>query len=368
LGEDGVTMEKNSKIYIAGHLGLVGSALHRKLLEKGYKNIIGRSIDELNLMDQHDTLKFFETEKPEYVFLAAAKVGGIVANNTYRAQFIFENLQIQNNIIHCAYLTGVKKLLFLGSSCIYPKNAPQPLKEDYLLTSELEYTNEPYAIAKIAGIKLAESYNIQYGTNFISVMPTNLFGPNDNYDLEKSHVLPAMLRKMHLANALENRNWEIIRKDFNKKPVENVNGKSSETELLKVMAKYGVAIEGSEIKLELWGTGKPRREFLHSDDMADACVFIMENIDFKDILKNQSSGEIKNTHINIGIGKDLTIQELAEIVKKITGFKGSILWDKNKPDGTMQKLLDVSKLNALGWKHKIHLEDGIKSVYQMYIS
>jgi Nucleoside-diphosphate-sugar epimerases len=366
-------MEKNSKIYVAGHLGLVGSALQRKLQEKGYKNIIGRSIDELNLMDYHDTLKYFETEKPEYVFLAAAKVGGIIANNTYRAQFIYENLQIQNNIIHSAYMTGVKKLLFLGSSCIYPKNAPQPLKEDYLLTSGLEYTNEPYAIAKIAGIKMAESYNIQYGTNFISVMPTNLFGPNDNYDLEKSHVLPAMIRKMHLANALDKNNWDVIRKDLNKKPVENVNGNSSENDLLKILAKYGIKKDNGEVKLTLWGTGNPKREFLHSDDMADACVFIMENVDFKDILKNQSKGdqpanEIKNTHINIGIGKDLTIRELAEIIKQITGFKGSILWDKNKPDGTMQKLLDVSKLKALGWGNKICLEDGIRSVYQMYIA
>jgi GDP-L-fucose synthase len=366
-------MEKNSKIYIAGHLGLVGSALHRKLQEKGYKNIIGRSIDELNLMDYHDTLKYFETEKPEYVFLAAAKVGGIIANNTYRAQFIYENLQIQNNIIHSAYMTGVKKLLFLGSSCIYPKNAPQPLKEDYLLTSDLEYTNEPYAIAKIAGIKMAESYNIQYGTNFISVMPTNLFGPNDNYDLEKSHVLPAMIRKMHLANALDKKDWDAIRKDFNKKPVENVNGNSTENDLLKILEKYGIKEKEGEVNLTLWGTGNPKREFLHSNDMADASVFIMENVDFKDLLINQSkrdqpANEIKNTHINIGTGKDLTIRELAEIIKQITGFKGSIFWDKNKPDGTMQKLLDVSKLSALGWKNKISLEEGIKSVYNMYVA
>jgi GDP-L-fucose synthase len=323
-------------------------------------------------MDSHDTLKYFETEKPEYVFIAAAKVGGIIANNTYRAQFIYENLQIQNNIIHSSFLTGVKKLLFLGSSCIYPKNAPQPLKEDYLLTSGLEYTNEPYSIAKIAGIKMVESYNIQYGTNFISVMPTNLFGPNDNYDLEKSHVLPAIIRKMHLAAALENKNWDIIRKDFNKKPAENTNGNSSEEELLKIMGKYGITIENGHVNLELWGTGNPRREFLHSDDMADASVFLMENVDFRDILntqsgKNQNPNEIKNTHINIGTGKDLTIRELSEIIKQITGFKGSILWDKNKPDGTSQKLLDVSKLNALGWKNKISLEQGIKSVYQMYI-
>jgi GDP-L-fucose synthase len=282
-------MEKNSKIYVAGHLGLVGSALMRQLNEKGYHNIIGRSIDELDLMDQRDTRNFFSTVKPEYVFLAAAKVGGIVANNTYRAQFIYENLQIQNNIIHNAYLSGVKKLLFLGSSCIYPRNAPQPLKEEYLLTSELEYTNEPYAIAKIAGIKMIESYNIQYATNYISVMPTNLYGQNDNYDLEKSHVLPAMIRKMHLAKSLECNNWDAIRKDFSKKPLEGFNGSSSEADILKLMGKYGIKKTGNETEIELWGTGTPRREFLNSNDMAGACVYLMENIDFKDIIKNQIS-------------------------------------------------------------------------------
>jgi GDP-L-fucose synthase len=358
-------VEKNSKIYIAGHLGLVGSALYRKLVEKGYSDIIGRSIDELDLMNQVDTLAYFKSEKPEYVFLAAAKVGGIVANNTYRAQFIFENLQIQNNIIHSAYLTGVKKLLFLGSSCIYPKNAPQPMNEDYLLTSELEYTNEPYAIAKIAGIKMIESYNIQYGTNFISVMPTNLYGPNDNYDLEKSHVMPAMIRKMHLAHALETNNWETIKKDLNKKPVENINGNSSEKEILQILAKYGITKTNGKARVELWGTGTPRREFLHSDDMADACVYLMENVDFKDVIKSETK-EIINTHINIGIGADLTIRELAEKVKFATGFKGTIEWNSNKPDGTTQKLLDVSKLNSFGWKHKISLDDGIKSVYSSF--
>jgi GDP-L-fucose synthase len=365
-------MEKNSKIYVAGHLGLVGSALVRKLKEKGYTNIIGRSIDELDLMNQDATLNFFKKEKPEYVILAAAKVGGIIANNTYRAQFIYENLQIQNNIIHSAYLNGVKKLLFLGSSCIYPKEAPQPLKENYLLTSELEYTNEPYAIAKIAGIKICESYNLQYGTNYISVMPTNLYGLNDNYDLEKSHVLPAFIRKMHLAKALKNNDWDAIRKDFNKKPLENINGTASEKALTDLMAKYGIVKEKDEVTLSLWGTGTPKREFLFSDDMADACVFLMENVDFKDIVehqkKNENLTEIKNTHINIGIGEDLTIGELAETVKKIIGFNGIIKWDSSKPDGTRQKLLDVSKLKALGWKHKISLETGIKIVYQQYVS
>ena len=356
-------MEKNSKIYVAGHLGLVGSALVRKLTEKGYKNIIGKSINELNLLDQHDTLNFFQTEKPEYVLLAAAKVGGIVANNTYRAQFIYENLQIQNNIIHASYLSGVKKLLFLGSSCIYPANAPQPLKEDYLLTSELEYTNEPYAIAKIAGIKMMESYNIQYGTNYISVMPTNLYGPNDNYDLEKSHVLPALIRKMHLAKSLESNNWDAIRKDFNKKPLEGIDGSSSEVDLIKLMTKYGITKSGSQVEVALWGTGTPRREFLNSNDMADACVFLLENVDFKDV---SAKKPVINTHINIGTGRDLTIRELAELVKKIVGFAGKLTWDSSKPDGTMQKLLDVSKLNSLGWKETIGLEEGITSVYAQY--
>jgi GDP-L-fucose synthase len=356
-------MEKNSKIYVAGHLGLVGSALVRNLKEKGYTNIIGKSISELDLMNQAETLMFFQTEKPDYVFLAAAKVGGIMANNTYRGQFIYENLQIQNNIIHGSYLSGVKKLLFLGSSCIYPKNASQPLKEDYLLTSELEYTNEPYAIAKIAGIKLIESYNLQYGTNYISVMPTNLYGPNDNYDLEKSHVLPALIRKMHLAKLLKEKNWDAIRKDFNKKPLENFNGSSSENDLLQLMAKYGITFQGSDVSVSLWGTGTPRREFLNSNDMADACVFLMENIDFNDVSKSKP---VINTHINIGTGRDLTIAELAALVKKVVGFTGQISWDNTKPDGTMQKLLDVSKLHNLGWKEKISMESGITSVYNQY--
>ncbi len=357
-------MDKNSKIYVAGHLGLVGSALVRKLKEKGYNNIIGKSLNELDLLNQSDTLKFFQIEKPEYVLLAAAKVGGIVANNTYRGQFIYENLQIQNNIIHSSYLTGVKKLLFLGSSCIYPANAPQPLKEDYLLTSELEYTNEPYAIAKIAGIKIIESYNIQYGTNYISVMPTNLYGPNDNYDLEKSHVLPALIRKMHLAKCLESNNWESIRKDFSKKPLEGFDGQSSQNDLLNLMAKYGITVkQNNEVSIALWGTGTPRREFLNSNDMADACVFLMENIDFKDVSQKKP---IINTHINIGTGRDLTIKELAELVKTIVGFSGKLTWDTSKPDGTKQKLLDVSKLNSLGWKEKISLDEGIADVYKQY--
>lgn len=368
-------MQKTSKIYIAGHLGLVGSALTRNLTKKGYTNIIGRSINELNLMDYNAVGKFFEQEKPEYVLLAAAKVGGIVANNTYRAQFIWENLQIQNNIIHHAYLNGVKKLLFLGSSCIYPKACPQPILEEYLLTDVLEYTNEPYAIAKIAGIKVSESYNLQYGTNFISVMPTNLFGPNDNYDLEKSHVLPALIRKMHLGKCLMNNKWESIRKDFDLLPVEGVNGKASEKEITEKLLKYGISNTNGKVSVTLWGTGSPMREFLHSDDMADACVYIMENIDFKDLIEirkktisTEEAKEIKNTHINIGTGRDLTIKELAMMVKKITGFEGEIIWDSTKPDGTARKLLNVDKLHALGWKETIELEQGIKMVYADYCS
>ncbi len=361
-------MEKNAKIYVAGHRGLVGSAIVRKLNEKGYRNIIGKTHQELDLTNQAQTLKFFETEKPEYVFLAAAKVGGIMANNTYRAQFIYENLQIQNNIIHAAYLTGVKKLLFLGSSCIYPKNAPQPLKEEYLLTSELEYTNEPYAVAKIAGIKMVESYNLQYGTNFLSVMPTNLYGPNDNYDLEKSHVLPALIRKMHLAKALINNNWEAIRTDLNKRPIEGINDTNSEQQILEILQKYGIIKKNNDIVLKLWGSGKPRREFLHSDDMADACVFIMEHIQFSDLVASINSSEIRNTHINIGTGMDLTISELAYLIKSIVGFSGEIEWDTSKPDGTFQKLLDVSKLTRLGWTAKIPLKSGIEAVYKNYLN
>lgn len=315
-------MKKDSKIYIAGHRGLVGSSIYRCLEKAGYTNIIKKTSKELDLRNQKDTQDFFKKEKPEYVFLAAAKVGGILANNTYRADFIYDNIQIQNNIIHSSYLSKIKKLLFLGSSCIYPKECPQPMKEDYLLTSELEYTNEPYAIAKIAGIKMCESYNLQYKTNFISVMPTNLYGPNDNFDLKNSHVLPALIRKFHEAK--------------------------------KKNSKY----------VEVWGTGKPRREFLYSDDLADACVFLMEKINFNDLIKDKK--EIRNTHINIGTGTDISIKELALLIKKITGFKGEIKWNKSKPDGTMQKLLDVTKLKKLGWSYQTELPNGIEKVYDEY--
>ncbi|WP_047549282.1 GDP-L-fucose synthase family protein [Psychroserpens sp. Hel_I_66] len=345
-------MEKHSKIYIAGHRGLVGSALLENLQSKGYQNIVTRTHKELDLTNQKEVALFFSSEKPDYVFLAAAKVGGIVANNVYRADFIYANLMIQNNVIHQSYINNVKKLLFLGSTCIYPKNAPQPMKEEYLLTDTLEYTNEPYAIAKIAGIKMCESYNLQYNTNFISVMPTNLYGPNDNFDLEKSHVLPALIRKIHLAKLLnENRRDEVM-------------SDLGITEFEKAKAylySYGV----TENSVEIWGSGKPKREFLWSKDMADACVFIMENRDFSDTFSEEQK-EIRNTHINIGTGQDISIKKLADTIKNIIGFKGDLVYDTNKPDGTLRKLTDVSKLNGLGWKHKIELESGIKLVYDWY--
>ena len=355
-------MNLDSKIYIAGHRGLVGSAIWKQLKSKGYTNLIGKTSSELNLMDAVATQKFFEEEKPEYVFLAAAHVGGIMANNTYRADFIYNNLQIQQNVIYNAYQFGVKKLLFLGSTCIYPKEATQPINEDELLTNVLEYTNEPYAIAKIAGIKLCESFNIQYGTNFISVMPTNLYGPNDNFDLEKSHVLPAMIRKIFLSKCLMDNNIESLKKDFNKRPVEGINGEHSLEEIKAILSKYGVY----EDRVELWGTGKPMREFLWSEDMADACIYVMQNIDFKDLIKDKK--EIRNTHINIGTGKDISIKELADLIAKTLGYEGKILFDSSKPDGTIKKLTDVSKLNSLGWKHQIEIEEGVRKMWEWYCS
>lgn len=360
-------MEKSSKIYVAGHRGLVGSAIVRNLESKGYTNIIGRTHAELDLTDSRAVDTFFETERPEYVFLAAAKVGGIMANNTYRADFILVNLQIQNNVISAAHRYGVKKLMFLGSSCIYPKMAKQPLVEECLLTDELEYTNEPYALAKIAGIRLCESMNLQYGTDFISVMPTNLYGYNDNYDLEKSHVLPAMIRKMHLCHALEEGRWDDIRADFRKRPVEGVGGDASEEEIMCILNKYGVAIEGDKVILNLWGSGTPLREFLHSDDMADACVFLMEKVSFKDIVGDREMIEVRNSHINIGSGTELTIAELANVVKEVVGFNGDLRWDSTKPDGTPRKLMDVSRLAKLGWTYRIQLRDGIDAVYGNYV-
>lgn len=372
-------MDKNAKIYIAGHTGLVGSAIWKNLQTKGYNNLIGKTIGELNLMNPAAVEDFFNAERPDFVFLAAAKVGGIVANNTYRGQFIYENLMIQNNIIHNSYKYGVKKLLFLGSTCIYPGNAPQPMPEDCLLTSPLEYTNEPYAIAKIAGIKMCESYNIQYGTNFISVMPTNLYGPNDNYDLEKSHVLPALIRKIYLGKCLEENNWESIRKDFKRRPVEGVGGDADKTQILSVLSKYGInsqknnsnenainELAGASISVEIWGSGSPLREFLWSEELADACVFIVENVDFRD-LADFSQKEIRNTHINIGTGKEISIKDLAFLIKEKIGFKGNLLFNTSKPDGTMRKLTDVSKLHALGWHHKIEIQEGIEKMYNWYL-
>jgi len=381
-------MNKNSKIYVAGHRGLVGSAIWKNLEIKGYTNLIGRSHSELDLLDQKSTEAFFAGERPEYVFLAAAKVGGIIANNTYRGEFIFENLAIQNNVIHNAWKYGVKKLLFLGSTCIYPKNAPQPMKEEYLLTSPLEYTNEPYAVAKIAGIKLCESYNIQYGTNFISVMPTNLYGPNDNFDLEKSHVIPALLRKIFLGKCLEEKNWSAVREDLNKRPIEGINGDHLQSEILNILTKYGIfypetnlsEVRDQSTAIEIWGTGKPLREFLWSGEMADACVYLMEKVDFKDIIRTQNvySGnneksisipaEIRNTHINICTGKDISIKELAELICKTVGFTGNIVFNDSKPDGTMRKLTDVTRLHQLGWHHKTEIDEGLKKLYHWYLN
>lgn len=364
-------MNKNSKIYIAGHNGLVGSAIVKNLELKGYTNLIYRTREELELEDQQAVKNFFEMEKPEYVFFAAAKVGGIVANNTYRAEFIYSNLVIQNNLIDISYKSNVKKLLFLGSTCIYPKECPQPMKEEYLLTSELEYTNEPYAIAKIAGIKMCESYNIQYGTNFISVMPTNLYGPNDNFDLEKSHVLPALMRKIHLGKAVENNDWKVVENDLNKLPIEGINGFSSKEEILTILSKYGIKVMNpgsneSHVSIEIWGSGTPMREFLWSEDMADACVFVMENVNFQDVCVVNSRNEIKNTHINIGSGKDISIFNLANLMKEIIGFNGTLYFNTDKPDGTMKKLTNVDKLHSLGWSHKIELKEGIEALYVWY--
>jgi len=359
-------MDKKSKIYVAGHNGLVGSAITRYLQAKGYKNLLLLDRKHLDLIDQDQVSKFFEKEKPEYVFLAAAKVGGIMANNTYRADFIYENIQIQNNIIHSAYKSGVKKLLFLGSSCIYPKECPQPMKEEYLLTSPLEYTNEPYAIAKIAGMKMCEAYNLQYGTDFISVMPTNLYGPNDNYNLHNSHVLPALIRKMHLGKLLMDDDIEAIRIDVEHRPMHGVSGAQDAKQLVKSLEDFGIYRDGEDVEIKLWGSGKPKREFLHSDDLASAVFHVMKKVSFKDIVEDRGLQEIRNTHLNIGSGVDLSIYELAEIVKKVVGFKGKISWDAEKPDGTYQKLMDVSRLRKLGWKASIELEEGIRKVYYSY--
>jgi GDP-L-fucose synthase len=360
-------IEKDAKIYIAGHRGLVGSAILRSLKNKGYTNFVLRTHFELDLTDQVAVAEFFANEKPEYVFLAAAKVGGIAANNTYRGQFIYENLMIQNNVIHQSYVNKVKKLVFLGSSCIYPKEASQPMNEDALLTGVLEYTNEPYAVAKIAGLKMCESYNLQYGTNFIAVMPTNLYGPNDNFNLETSHVLPAILRKIHLGKCLENNAWNIIEKDLDIRPIEGVSGKSSRDRISEIFAKYGIKKDGDAVQVELWGSGKPMREFLWSREMGDATVFVMESVNFSDLAGVIQGKEIRNTHINIGTGVEISIKDVAGLVKKVVEFSGNLWFNAEKPDGTMRKLSDVSKLNSLGWKHKVDIEEGLKMMYDWYV-
>ena len=383
-------LDKDSKIYVAGHKGLVGSAIWNNLKKRGYNNLVGRTHKELDLTDQYQVKTYFDEEKPDAVVLAAAFVGGIMANSLYRADFMMMNMKIQCNVISEAYAHRVKKLLFLGSTCIYPKNAPQPMKEDCLLTSELEYTNEEYALAKISGLKMCESYNLQYGTNYIAVMPTNLYGPNDNFHLENSHVMPAMMRKIYLAKLIHDDDWKAITVDMNKRPVEGVTGASSHDEILKVLAKYGI----ENNKVTLWGTGSPLREFLWSEDMADASVHVLLNVDFSDIIgiekyssvhygasvdgavdRNHSAGrggaipslgEIRNCHINVGTGKELTIRELSELVVKSVGFQGEVFFDASKPDGTMRKLIDVSKLHSLGWTHKVEIEDGVQKLFEWY--
>ncbi|TLD96022.1 GDP-L-fucose synthase [Helicobacter jaachi] len=344
-------MHKDSKIFIAGHRGLVGSSILALLQKQGYTQLLTKTRDELNLLSFAATEDFFSAHRPEYVFLSAAKVGGIAANNTYRADFIYENLAIQNHIIFNAYKYGVKKLLFLGSSCIYPKHAPQPIREDSLLTSELEYTNEPYAIAKIAGIKMCESFGLQYGCDFVSVMPTNLYGNNDNFNLETSHVLPALLRKIHLAKLLSQEQYTQVELDT------NLKGEA----LKDYLQKYGITSKS----VQIWGDGTPRRELLHVDDMAAACVFVMQHISF-DMLKKQHT-EVRNTHLNVGYGSDVSIAELALLIKDIIGFNGELIFDTTKPNGTPQKLMDSHKLNALGWQPKIPLKEGIQSVYEHYL-
>ena len=395
-------LKKDSKIFVAGHRGLVGSAIWNNLKSRGYNNLIGRSHAELDLTDQFAVKQFFDKERPDAVVLAAAFVGGIMANSLYRADFIMQNMKMQCNVIEQSYLHKVKKLLFLGSTCIYPKDAPQPMKEDVLLTSPLEYTNEEYAIAKIAGMKMCESYNLQYGTNYIAVMPTNLYGPNDNFHLENSHVLPAMMRKIYLAKLIHDNNWDAIRIDMDKRLINptaklaleigesNVDGKESPERILKALSFYGI----EDNKVTLWGDGSPLREFLWSEDMADASVHVLLNVDFKDIIgiekyssvfygvksdgevnRNNSEGrggaipslgEIRNCHINVGTGKELTIKSLAEMVVKTVGFEGDVCWDSTKPNGTPRKLIDVSKLHSLGWQHKIEIEDGVERLYEWY--
>ena len=397
-------LSKDSKIYVAGHRGLVGSAIWNNLYQRGYHNLVGRTHKELDLTDQYAVQRFFDEERPDAVVLAAAFVGGIMANSLYRADFIMQNMKMQCNVISSAYSHGVQKLLFLGSTCIYPKDAPQPMREDSLLTSPLEYTNEEYAIAKIAGLKMCESYNLQYGTNYIAVMPTNLYGPNDNFHLENSHVMPAMMRKVYLAKLLHDGDWTAIRTDMDRRPVNppdalrreigegNVDGHSTEERIRRTLDFYGIG----DNRVVLWGTGRPLREFLWSEDMADASVHLLLNVDFKDIIgidkyssvhygtkadgrvdRNNSEGrggalpalgEIRNCHVNVGTGKELTIRALSELVAQTVGFEGTIVFDDSKPDGTPRKLIDVTKLHSLGWTHKVEIDEGVRRLYEWYKS
>lgn len=354
-------LDKNAKIYVAGHNGLVGSAIWNNLKQRGYANLVGRSHRELDLLDPVAVKRFFDEERPDAVVLAAAKVGGIMANLRYRADFIYQNLQIQQNVIGESFRHDVDKLLFLGSTCIYPRDISQPMKEDALLTSELEYTNEPYAIAKIAGLKMCESFSLQYGCNYIAVMPTNLYGPNDNFHLENSHVLPAIMRKVYLAKCLNEGDIDAVRRDLDLRPVEGVNGGNTEEVILSKLEKFGI----TQRSVTLWGTGSPMREFLWSEDMADASVHVLLNVDFKDTY-DQGTTEIRNCHVNVGTGKEISIREVAERVKTEIGFKGELLWDASKPDGTPRKLTDVTKLHDLGWRHKIEIEDGVRKLYDWY--
>ncbi len=355
-------IQKTDKIYVAGHRGLVGSAIMANLKARGFTNVVGRTHAELDLLDGEAVRRFFDEERPVAVVLAAAHVGGIMANSTHRADFIYENLQIQQNVIGEAFRHGVQHLLFLGSTCIYPREAPQPITEDALLTSPLEYTNEPYAIAKIAGMKMCESFNLQYGTDYVAVMPTNLYGPNDNFHLENSHVLPAMIRKVYLARLLGEGNMAAVRADLAKRPVSGIENDASDSAVAGRLAELGI-FPGH---VRLWGTGRPLREFLWSEDMADACVHILLNVSFKDIAA-KCKGDIRNCHINIGTGKELTIAELARLVADAVGFTGDIEWDASKPDGTMRKLCSVERLNALGWHHTVELSDGIRRLFDWYI-
>lgn len=386
----GAPLSKSSKIYVAGHRGLVGSAIWNNLRGRGYTNLVGRTHKELDLTDQQAVGRFFDEERPEAVVLAAAHVGGIMANSLYRADFIMQNMMMQCNVIGNAYSHGVGKLLFLGSTCIYPKNAPQPMREDSLLTSPLEYTNEEYAIAKIAGLKMCESYNLQYGTNYMAVMPTNLYGPNDNFHLENSHVMPAMMRKILLAKLIHEGDWEAVGRDMSRRPVEGIDGTATKEEMVRVLAKYGI----HDNRVVLWGSGTPLREFLWSEDMADASVHILLNVDFSDVVgiekyssvhyganadgtvdRNNSGGrggalpslgEIRNCHINIGTGKEISIRDLSALIADVAGYTGSIEFDPSKPDGTPRKLTDVGKLHSLGWTHKVDIREGVRLLLEWY--